>query len=113
MRSRAMRSTWSCCKTRQAGVAPVGSWPRIIEGRCASRRIRAGYAAWKEVGVAQSGVTVEPVRVGFDAAVLGDLGRRLSAARLAPGGGTGWGQGVPRSWLAGVLADWQRFDTAR
>jgi pimeloyl-ACP methyl ester carboxylesterase len=50
--------------------------------------------------------------VGFDAAVLDDLGRRLSAARLAPGGGTGWEQGVPRSWLGGVLADWQRFDTA-
>jgi pimeloyl-ACP methyl ester carboxylesterase len=62
--------------------------------------------------VAQSQVTVEPVRVGFDAAVLDDLGRRLSAARLAPDGGTAWEQGVPRSWLAGVLADWQRFDTA-
>jgi len=62
--------------------------------------------------VAQSGVTVEPVRVGFDAAVLDDLGRRLSAARLATDGGTGLEQGVPRSWLAGVLADWQRFDTA-
>ena len=62
--------------------------------------------------MAQSGVTVEPVRVGFDAAVLDDLGRRLSAARLAPGGATGWEQGVPRSWLGDVLADWQRFDTA-
>ena len=62
--------------------------------------------------MAQSGVTVEPVRVGFDAAVLDDLGRRLSAARLAPDGGTGWERGVPRSWLAGVLTGWQRFDTA-
>lgn len=62
--------------------------------------------------MAQSRVTVEPVRVGFDAAVLDDLGRRLSAARLATGGGTVREQGVPRSWLAGVLADWQRFDTA-
>jgi len=50
--------------------------------------------------------------VGFDAAVLDDLGRRLSAARLATDGGTAWEQGVPQSWLAGVLADWQRFDTA-
>jgi pimeloyl-ACP methyl ester carboxylesterase len=50
--------------------------------------------------------------VGFDAAVLDDLGRRLSVARLAAGGGTGWAQGVPRSWLAGVVGDWQRFDTA-
>jgi pimeloyl-ACP methyl ester carboxylesterase len=57
-------------------------------------------------------VTVEPVRVGFDAAVLDDLGRRLSAARLSTGGGAAWEQGMPRSWLAGVLADWQRFDTA-
>jgi pimeloyl-ACP methyl ester carboxylesterase len=57
-------------------------------------------------------VTVEQVRVGFDAAVLDDLGRRLSAARLATDGGPAWEQGVPRSWLAGVLADWQRFDTA-
>jgi hypothetical protein len=62
--------------------------------------------------VAQYRVTVELVHVGFDAAVLDDLDRRLSAARLATGGGTGWEQGVPRSWLAGVLADWQRFDTA-
>ena len=62
--------------------------------------------------MAQSGVSVEPARVGFDAAVLDDLGRRLSAARLATDGGTVWEQGVPRSWLAGVLADWQRFDTA-
>jgi len=62
--------------------------------------------------VAQSRVTVEPVRVGFDAAVLDDLGRRLSAARLATAGGAAWEQGVPRPWLAGVLADWQRFDTA-
>ena len=62
--------------------------------------------------MAQSGVTVEPVGAGFDAAVLDELGRRLSAARLATDGGTAWEQGVPRSWLAGVLADWQRFDTA-
>jgi pimeloyl-ACP methyl ester carboxylesterase len=66
----------------------------------------------REVGVAQSRVSVEPVRVGFDAAVLDDLGRRLSATRLAADGGPAWGRGVPRSWLAGVLADWQRFDTA-
>ena len=50
--------------------------------------------------------------MGFDAAVLDDLGRRLSAARLATDGGTAWEQGVPRSWLASVLADWQRFDIA-
>jgi hypothetical protein len=62
--------------------------------------------------VAQSRVTVEPVRVRFDAAVLDDLDRRLSAARLATDGGRGWEEGVPRSWLADVLADWRRFDTA-
>jgi len=61
--------------------------------------------------VAQSPVTVEPVHPGFDAAVVDDLGRRLSAARLAPGGGTSWERGVPRHWLAGLLADWRRFDT--
>ena len=52
--------------------------------------------------MAQSPVTVEPVRPGFDAAVLDDLGRRLSAARLAPDGGTAWERGVPRHWLAGL-----------
>ena len=61
--------------------------------------------------MAQSPVTVEPVHPGFDAAVVDDLGRRLSAARLAPGGGTSWERGVPRHWLAGLLADWRRFDT--
>src|SRR5262249_60957785 len=71
-----------------------------------------GTQRGREVGMAQSLVTVEPIRVGFAAAVLDDLGRRLLAARLATDGGTGWEQGVPRSWLAGVLADWQRFDTA-
>jgi len=55
-------------------------------------------------------VTVRPVLPGFDAAALEDLRGRLSAARLAPDGG-GWEQGVPRAWLAGLLADWQRFDT--
>ena len=60
--------------------------------------------------MAQSPVTVEPVHPGFDPAVLDDLGRRLSVARLAPDGGTAWERGVPRRWLAGLLADWQRFD---
>jgi pimeloyl-ACP methyl ester carboxylesterase len=56
-------------------------------------------------------VTVEPVHPGFDAAVLDDLGRRLSAVRLAPGGGIAWERGVPRPWLASLLADWRQFDT--
>ena len=70
--------------------------------RCASRRVAVGWVrgAGKGVGVAQSPVTVEPVHPGFDAAVLEDLGRRLSAVRLAPGGGTGWEQGVPRPSVA-------------
>ena len=66
--------------------------------------------ARRGVGVAQSPVTVEPVHPRFDAAVLDDLGRRLSAVRLAPGGGTAWEQGVPRPWLTSLLADWQQFD---
>src|SRR5262252_8122937 len=79
---------------------------------CVALHLGGCAAPGREVGVAQSGVTVEPVGVGFDAAVLDDLGRRLSAARLAPDGGTAWERGVPRSWLEGVLAGWQRFDTA-
>jgi pimeloyl-ACP methyl ester carboxylesterase len=67
--------------------------------------------ARKGVGVAQSPVTVEPMYPGFDATVLDDLGRRLSAVRLAPGNGTAWEQGVPRPWLTSLLADWQQFDT--
>ena len=63
------------------------------------------------MGVTQSLVTVEPVHPGFDAAVLDDLGRRLSAVRPAPGSGTAWEQGVPRPWLTDLLADWQQFDT--
>ena len=60
--------------------------------------------------MAQLPVTVEPVHPGFDAAVLDDLGRRLSAVRLAPGDGTAWEQGVPRPWLTSLLAGWQQFD---
>lgn len=60
----------------------------------------------------QSPVIVEPVHPRFDAAVLDDLRRRLSASRLAGNGGGGWEQGVPQPWLAGLLADWQRFDPA-
>jgi hypothetical protein len=52
--------------------------------------------AGKGVGVTQSPVTVEPVHPEFDAAVLDDLGGRLSAARLARGGGSAWEHGVPR-----------------
>jgi len=65
------------------------------------------------MGVTQSLVTVEPVHPGFDAAVLDDLGRRLSAVRPASGSGTAWEQGVPRPWLTDLLADWQQFDPAR
>ena len=77
---------------------------------CVASQLDGCAAPGKGVGVAQLPVTVEPVHPGFDAAVLDDLGRRLSAVRLAPGDGTAWEQGVPRPWLTSLLAGWQQFD---
>ena len=77
---------------------------------CVASQLDGCAAPGKGVGVAQLPVTVEPVHPGFDAAVLDDLGRRLSAVRLAPGDGTAWEQGVPRPWLTSLLARWQQFD---
>jgi len=57
-------------------------------------------------------VAVEPIRVQLDPEVLSELRRRLAASRLVPDDGGGWERGTPRAWLAGLLADWQRFDTA-
>jgi len=82
-----------------------------VASLCVASQLEWIRGARKGVGVAQSPVTVEPVHPGLDATVRDDLGRRLSAVRLAPGGGTGWEQGVPRPWLASLLADWQQFDT--
>ncbi|HEX3387831.1 MAG TPA: epoxide hydrolase [Streptosporangiaceae bacterium] len=43
---------------------------------------------------------------------LDDLRERLPRTRLPAADGDGWARGVPMSWLAALLADWQRFDVA-
>ena len=61
-------------------------------------------------------VLTREVRVTVAGDALGDLRERLRRARLPPadvdGDADGWERGVPRSWLATLLADWQSFDTA-
>jgi pimeloyl-ACP methyl ester carboxylesterase len=54
---------------------------------------------------------VEPFRVSFDEGVLADLRVRLDRSRLPDS--RGWERGVPRSWLAELVAQWRAFDTAR
>ena len=75
--------------------------------------VRSAGAWTGHAGVVNgSPVAVEAVRVQLDDVALGDLRRRLAASRLVPDDGGGWERGVPRPWLAALLADWQRFDTA-
>jgi pimeloyl-ACP methyl ester carboxylesterase len=57
-------------------------------------------------------LTTREVRVTLAGDPLGDLRDRLRRTRLPPAGGDGWERGVPRSWLATLLDDWESFDTA-
>jgi len=52
------------------------------------------------------------VRVTLAGDAAADLRERLRRTRLAAADGDGWERGVPRSWLAALLADWESFDTA-
>ena len=52
------------------------------------------------------------IRVTLAGDALEDLRQRLPRTRLPAADGDGWGRGVPRSWLAALLADWQKFDVA-
>jgi pimeloyl-ACP methyl ester carboxylesterase len=59
-----------------------------------------------------SDVRTREVRVTLNADAVDDMRARLRRARLAAPDGAGWERGVPRSWLASLLADWEAFDTA-
>ena len=52
------------------------------------------------------------IRVALAGDALDDLRERLLRTRLPAADGDGWARGVPRSWLAVLLADWQEFDVA-
>ena len=52
------------------------------------------------------------VRVTLAEDAVADLRERLRRTRLAAADGDGWERGVPRSWLAALLADWESFDIA-
>ena len=56
--------------------------------------------------------TARDVRVTLAGDALDDLRERLLRTRLPAADGDGWTRGVPRSWLATLLADWQKFDVA-
>ena len=45
----------------------------------------------------------------LDGAALGDLARRLRAARM-PAGAGGWERGTPGDWLGALIAGWRAFD---
>ena len=57
-------------------------------------------------------LTTREVRVTLAEDAVADLRERLRRTRLAAADGDGWERGVPRSWLAALLADWESFDTA-
>jgi len=56
-------------------------------------------------------VMVEAFRPQLDVEALQALRQRLAMARLPKTGMDSWDGGVPRRWLAELLADWQDFDT--
>jgi len=60
--------------------------------------------------MATSNLRVEEISVGFESDTLEDLRLRLSRWRRAPDLRSGWERGAPNSWIADLLADWQRFD---
>jgi pimeloyl-ACP methyl ester carboxylesterase len=55
-------------------------------------------------------LSVEPFRALLDPEALAELRDRLSRRRLLPADTDGWERGVPRRWLAELLADWLAFD---
>ena len=57
-------------------------------------------------------LTARDIRVTLDGDALDDLRERLLRTRLPAADGDDWARGVPRSWLAALLADWQKFDVA-
>ena len=54
---------------------------------------------------------LEEFRPQLDATAMMDLRRRLASSRLPRTDTDGWERGVPGSWLAPLIADWQAFDT--
>ncbi|HEY3868083.1 MAG TPA: alpha/beta fold hydrolase [Actinocrinis sp.] len=57
-------------------------------------------------------VTLEPMTVGFAPDAADDLRERLRRTRPPAPPDDDWSRGVAQSWLAGVLADWEKFDIA-
>jgi pimeloyl-ACP methyl ester carboxylesterase len=57
-------------------------------------------------------LTARDIRVALAGDALDDLRERLLRTRLPAADGDRWARGVPRSWLAALLADWQEFDVA-
>jgi hypothetical protein len=63
--------------------------------------------------LSSAAVPIEPLRVSLDEGALEDLRARLGRSRLPLADTEGWERGVPGHWLAGLLADWRTFDSAR
>ncbi len=59
------------------------------------------------------GQSAASFRPELDRGAMADLARRLAAARLAAGDAGTWERGVPRDWLADLIADWRAFDPRR
>jgi pimeloyl-ACP methyl ester carboxylesterase len=57
-------------------------------------------------------LTARDFRVTLAGDALEDLRERLLRTRRPVANGDDWARGVPRSWLAALLADWQQFDVA-
>jgi pimeloyl-ACP methyl ester carboxylesterase len=57
-------------------------------------------------------LAVEPIRALLDPDTVEELRERLGRGRLLPAVAEGWERGMPRPWLAELLADWAAFDVA-
>ena len=57
-------------------------------------------------------LAVEPIQALLDPDTLEELRERLGRDRLLPAVAEGWDRGMPRPWLAELLADWATFDVA-
>jgi epoxide hydrolase len=75
--------------------------------KCARQAALVGHA-----GRMGAKVDIEPLQPTIAGDAVADLMERLGRSRLGRPATDGWERGVPTSWLADLLADWQAFDVA-
>ncbi len=124
-RDYAPQSHWSLLSTFHANRAPErpkhpgkAHFSREMSARSAARSWGHGlggkvWGAWsRDAGACHAGrmadvLTTREVRVTLAGDAAAGLRERLRRTRLLPADGDGWERGVPRSWLAALLDDWE------